>query len=129
MANYRPITTLPVLAKIFEKLVHKRMMCFIKRFNLLNTNHFGFLVGSSQVWSGLAKWCEDLSSLAGSNWVSSVTWTKYNQLHFQIELIQLHKVVIRLIPLVWWCTYWECYLVIFSCEYFYQIFTRHTLLF
>ena len=25
--NYRQITTLPILAKIFEKLAHKRMIC------------------------------------------------------------------------------------------------------
>ena len=47
MTNYRPITTLPVLAKVFEKLAHKRMMCFISRFNLLNTNQFGFLAGQN----------------------------------------------------------------------------------
>ena len=47
MTNYRPITTLPVLPKIFEKLAHKRMMCFISRFNLLNTNQFGFLAGQN----------------------------------------------------------------------------------
>ena len=47
MTNYRPITTLPVLAKVFEKLSHKRMMCLISRFNLLNTNQFGFLAGKN----------------------------------------------------------------------------------
>ena len=35
MTNYRSITTLPVLAKkIKNKIVHKRMMCFINRLNL-----------------------------------------------------------------------------------------------
>ena len=45
--NYRPITTLPILAKIFEKLAHKIMICFINRFNLLNSNQFRFLAGQN----------------------------------------------------------------------------------
>ena len=47
MTNYNPITTLPVLAKFFDKLAHKRMMCFINRFSLLNINQLGFLAGQS----------------------------------------------------------------------------------
>ena len=42
LMNYRPITTLRVLAKGFEKLAHKRMMRFRNRFNLIKTNQFGF---------------------------------------------------------------------------------------
>ena len=42
MINYNSITTLPVQAKILEKLSHKRMMCFISRFNFLNTNQIRF---------------------------------------------------------------------------------------
>ena len=40
--NYRPITTLSIYSKNFEKLVHKRMTSFISRFNLINPNQFGF---------------------------------------------------------------------------------------
>ena len=43
MKNYRPITTLSVFSKIFEKLVHKRLIKFITKYNLLNKNQFGFL--------------------------------------------------------------------------------------
>ena len=38
MTNCKPITTLPVLAKLFDKSADMRMMCFINRFNLLNSN-------------------------------------------------------------------------------------------
>ena len=47
MTNYKPITTLLVLAIFLEKLAHKKMMCFINRFNLLNTNQFEFLAGKN----------------------------------------------------------------------------------
>ena len=42
LTNYRPITTLSVFSKIFEKLVHSRMSSFIKRYNIINSNQFGF---------------------------------------------------------------------------------------
>ena len=41
-SNYRPITTLSVFSKIFEKLVHTRMISFIKKYNILPENQFGF---------------------------------------------------------------------------------------
>ena len=47
MTNYKPITTLPVLANFFEKLVHKRMMCLKNRFDLLNTNQLGYSAGQN----------------------------------------------------------------------------------
>ena len=42
VSNYRPITSLSVFSKLFEKLVHKRMTSFISRYNLINPNQFGF---------------------------------------------------------------------------------------
>ena len=42
LKNYRPITTLSVFSKIFEKLVHKRMTSFISRYNIIKLNQFGF---------------------------------------------------------------------------------------
>ena len=47
LTNYRPIITLSVLAKNFEKLAHKRMMYFISRFNLLNTNQLWCLAAQN----------------------------------------------------------------------------------
>ena len=42
LKNYRPITTLSVFSKIFEKLVHKRMISFIARYDIIKLNQFGF---------------------------------------------------------------------------------------
>ena len=41
-SNFRPITTLSVFSKIFEKLVHTRMISFIKKYKILPDNQFGF---------------------------------------------------------------------------------------
>ena len=45
--NYRPISALPVLSKIFEKLTFIRMNSFIARYCLLSPCQFGFRKGRS----------------------------------------------------------------------------------
>ena len=42
LKNYRPITTLSIFSKIFEKLVHVRMTSFIKENDIIKPNQFGF---------------------------------------------------------------------------------------
>ena len=41
--NFRPISTLPLLSKVFEKTMHKRIIKFFSKFNLLFSDQFGFL--------------------------------------------------------------------------------------
>ena len=43
--NYRPISNLPVLSKIFEKLTLNRLTSFVNKFNLLSECQFGFREG------------------------------------------------------------------------------------
>ena len=45
--NYRPISTLSIYSKIFEKLVHKRMVSFISRYNIIKPNQYGFQTSKS----------------------------------------------------------------------------------
>ncbi len=45
--NFRPISILPCLSKILEKLIHSRMSSFIYKFNLINEEQFGFCHGKS----------------------------------------------------------------------------------
>ncbi len=42
LSNYRPISLLPVLSKILEKIVHKRLYNFIDKSDLFYQNQFGF---------------------------------------------------------------------------------------
>ena len=42
IGNFRPISVLPVLSKIFEKVMHKRVSNFLEKFNILNDRQFGF---------------------------------------------------------------------------------------
>ena len=45
--NYRPISTLSIFSKIFEKLVHKRMVSFISKYEIIKANQFGFQANKS----------------------------------------------------------------------------------
>ena len=40
--NYRPISTLPIFGKIFEKIIFKRLYSFATSQNILHNNQFGF---------------------------------------------------------------------------------------
>ena len=42
MDNYRPISVLPVLLKVLEKVVHKQIYEYLETNNLLSPNQFGF---------------------------------------------------------------------------------------
>lgn len=40
--NYRPISILPVLSKVFEKIVYNRLISFINKYNILSESQYGF---------------------------------------------------------------------------------------
>ena len=46
-SNYRPISSLPILNKIFEKLIYSRLSSFIEKNKILSNNQFGFRKGRS----------------------------------------------------------------------------------
>ena len=42
LENYRPISTLPVFGKIFEKVIYSRLISFLTAKNTLNSNQYGY---------------------------------------------------------------------------------------
>lgn len=42
VANYRPISVLNIMSKIFEKIINKRLLAFLHTNNILSENQFGF---------------------------------------------------------------------------------------
>ena len=42
MDNYRPISVLPVLSKMFERVVHQQLYAYLEQNNLLSKRQFGF---------------------------------------------------------------------------------------
>ncbi|CAG4977986.1 unnamed protein product [Colias eurytheme] len=45
--NYRPISILSSLSKIFEKLLHKRLVNYLNKYNIISNNQYGFRRGRS----------------------------------------------------------------------------------
>ncbi|CAF4841982.1 unnamed protein product [Pieris macdunnoughi] len=42
ISNYRPISVLPPIAKILEKIINKRLMNYLNTFNILSPSQYGF---------------------------------------------------------------------------------------
>lgn len=47
VTNYRPISILTSLSKLFEKIINKRLTNYLEKFNLLSNQQFGFRSGKS----------------------------------------------------------------------------------
>ena len=47
LSNYRPVSTLPIFGKIFEKVIYERLYNFLISQNILNHQQFGFRKGHS----------------------------------------------------------------------------------
>ena len=47
IANYRPISVLPVFSKIFERLMYIRLTKYVTKNNILSNSQFGFKKGHS----------------------------------------------------------------------------------
>ena len=45
--NYRPISILPVLSKVFERVIHRQLYAYLEQNDLLSKNQFGFRTKSS----------------------------------------------------------------------------------
>ena len=41
-SNFRPISLLPIIGKIFEKVIHGKIEDFLEKEKLINNNQFGF---------------------------------------------------------------------------------------
>ena len=47
ISNYRPISMLSIFSKLFEKLIHKRLLDYFVKNNLFNPSQYGFRPGHS----------------------------------------------------------------------------------
>ena len=47
MGNYRPISLLPQISKMLEKIIKERLLNYINKHNMLIDNQFSFRVGRS----------------------------------------------------------------------------------
>ena len=59
VSNYRPVSILPAISKIFERLVYNRLFNFINKHNLLYTGQYGFRKNHSTYMAAL-KFVDDI---------------------------------------------------------------------
>lgn len=48
-SNYRPISVLPAISKIIEKLINIRLLSYLENYNILSDSQYGFRAGKSTV--------------------------------------------------------------------------------
>ena len=108
MTNYRPISLLPVIGKIIEKLYFNRLVSFLDQFKIISNNQFGFRKGKCTT-DAMNKLIEFVvKSLDNKQKIISVflDLTKaFDCVSHKILLQIVHNFGIRCLPLQWLETY------------------------
>ena len=108
MSNYRPISTINTIGKIFEKAMYERLMSFAERYELISKNQYGFRRNLSTTDSLLNFTNNIHNSLnsKGSTIGVSLDYKKaFDSIHHQILLNKLYKLGIRGTALDWFKSY------------------------
>ena len=103
LTNYRPISILPVLSKILEKLFHKRLYKFLSINNMLYQYQFGFRENHSTELA-LVTLNHNISTSFNSNKVLGIflDFSKaFDTINLQILLDKMQYYGIRWTPLLW----------------------------
>lgn len=106
--NYRPISTIHTIGKIFEKSMYNRLVKFTQAFDLITANQFGFRQSFSTIDSILKFTNNIYNSLnARTNTIGiSLDFQKaFDCLNHDILLGKMYKMGIRGTPLDWFKSY------------------------
>ena len=93
--NFRPMSILHFIGKIFEKCMHKRLLIFFKRFHVISNSQFGFLSNRCTV-DAITKFSDNI-------------YNCFNNGEFMISvLLDLKRYLIRLTMIFCWesCKNW-----------------------
>ena len=108
--NYRPISILPVLSKVYEKVFLERMMGFLDQFDLIDPQQFGFRKNRSTI-DAITELVESVvDGLDRREHVLSIFLDlskAFDCVHHETLLLQLESHGIRGLPLQWLSSYLE----------------------
>ena len=107
-SNFRPISSLHYISKIYEKTVSKRLLSFCSRFSLISCNQFGFQPGVSTCHA-LIKLTEYLyKSLNDNNYNFTILIDirkAFDCVDHTILTTKLYQYGVRGLPLDWFKSY------------------------
>ena len=108
VSNYRPISILPILSKIFERLMYNRLIEFIDTQNILVQNQFGFQKNKSTelAVAFIVSQITEARSKKESSYCIFLDFAKaFDTVNHQILLQKLHYYGIRNNSLLWFKSY------------------------
>ena len=104
VTNYRPISLLPVLSKMIEKIVHKRIYAYLTDYNILDKRQGGFRPGHSTAMT-CAYFTEDLYTAINNKEITIAVFIDamkaFDTVNHKILLKKLEKIGIRGTLLKW----------------------------
>ena len=107
-SNYRPISVLPIVSKIFEKLVNARLITFLENNNVLFEHQYGFRRGYSTKHS-LVNLMDQISKCVDNKQVTLGIFLDFakafDTIDHDILLQKLQHYGIRGLPLKWFSNY------------------------
>ena len=106
--NYTPISLLPVISKIFERLMYNRLISFINKYNIITPNQYGFQAQKStelainEICNNINKTLENKESA----FCIFLDFAKaFDTVNHNILLNKLEYYGIRGSPLLWFKSY------------------------
>ena len=71
MSNYRPITVLPILSKILERLVHTQIYSYLCENKILSQSQFGFIDPKLSTSTALAFFTDSIHDNADNGLITA----------------------------------------------------------
>ncbi|CAK1594782.1 unnamed protein product [Parnassius mnemosyne] len=107
-SDYRPISIIPFLSKVFERIVHRQLSIYLSRWSLLNSFQSGFRVGHSTT-TALVKITEDIRLSMDKQHVTVLTLldfsNAFNNVDFDLLLAILASLNISPEVIDWFHSY------------------------
>ena len=108
IVNYRPISILPIICKVYEKVFYSRLYDYFSTNNILSSSQFGFRSGASTEHA-LLKFTDDILKFFDDNKVGIATFMDLSKafdcVNHTILLTKIKRYGVHSTPLRWISSY------------------------